>query len=234
MPDGKVQVGVEYKDQKPYRIHSVTVSASQKSSREPSMAALREDMIENVIRPVFKDQEIRPDAQSRLFVNPDGPIVTGGPSTHSGLTGRKNAVDTYGEYSRQSGDALSGKGPLRIDRIGAYAARYAAKNIVASGLARECEVALSYSIGISGPVSLHVETNGTGSISDSRLLDLVGKIFDFRFVSIMRDFDLRHLPAKNSGGFYQKLASYGHVGRSDMDLPWERTDRVDQLRGEAG
>jgi S-adenosylmethionine synthetase len=154
----------------------------------------------------------------------------GGPSVHAGLTGRKNAIDTYGEYSRHSGAALSGKDPTRIDRIGAYAARYAAKNVVAAGLADECEVQLSYSIGLARPVSIQVETFGTGKIPDEAITTLLEQHFDFRLVGIIRQFKLRVLPSLMQGGFYQKLAAYGHVGRMDMGLPWEVTDKAPLLQ----
>jgi S-adenosylmethionine synthetase len=228
-PDGKVQVGVVYKERTPYRIHSITVSASQKNARKPSRKVLQSDIIEHVIKPVFEDEEIKLDKRSLLLVNPDGIIVTGGPSYHSGLTGRKSAVDTYGEYSRHSGDALSGKDPLRIDRIGAYAARHAAKNVVAAGLASECEVMISYSIGQCRPVSLNVQTNGTGRIPDMALTDLVDRLFDFRPLAILRRFALRDLPRRHNGSFYRRIATYGHVGRSDIDLPWEALDKKEEL-----
>jgi S-adenosylmethionine synthetase len=157
----------------------------------------------------------------------------GGPAVHSGLTGRKNAIDTYGEYSRHSGAALSGKDPTRIDRVGAYAARYAAKNVVAAGLADECEVQLSYSIGQARPVSVQVETFGTGRLPDDILTTLLEQHFDFRLVGIIRQFKLRHLPRDIKGGFYQKLAAYGHVGRMDMGLPWEVTDKIAILQEHA-
>ena len=148
-PDGKTQVGVEYKNRRPYRIHSITVIASQNKASKPNLQQLQDDIREAVIYPVFADEDIKPDEQTRIFINPDGPFIKGGPAAHSGLTGRKNAIDTYGEYSKHSGSALSGKDPIRIDRVGAYAARYAAKNVVAAKLADECEVQLSYSIGLS-------------------------------------------------------------------------------------
>jgi S-adenosylmethionine synthetase len=230
MSEGKVQVGVEYRNRRPHRIQSVTITASQKSADEPGPETLHDDIVEAVIKPVFDDQEIKPDDETRVFVNPDGPFVAAGPSHHSGLTGRKNAIDTYGEYSRHSGKALSGKDPLRIDRIGAYAARYAAKNVVKGGLSRECEVQLSYSIGSSRPVSLQVETFGTGNLSETKIAALIDKHFDFRLAGILKQFNLRHLPASHVGGFYRRLASYGHVGRADMDLPWEATDKAAVLR----
>jgi S-adenosylmethionine synthetase len=217
---------VEFRSRKPFRIHSVAITAGQKNEREPDLEILRRDMREAVIDPVFTDESVLAlDPQTLIFVNPDGPFL-GGPSHHSGLTGRKNAIDTYGEYCRQSGKALSGKDPLRIDRIGAYAARYAAKNVVAAGLASECEVMLSYTVGLMRPVSLQVQTFGTGKLPDDDIADLVGANFDFRRAGIVRAFNLRYLPSQNPEGFYQKLAAYGHVGRNDMDLPWEKVDKA--------
>jgi S-adenosylmethionine synthetase len=231
-PDGKSQAGVEYRQGRPYRIHSITVIASQQDSPEqggPDMQRLSSDIRETVIEAAFRDEEIKPDERTRIFINPDGLFVTGGPAVHSGLTGKKSAVDTYGEYARQSGAALSGKDPLRIDRVGAYAARYAAKNVVAAGLARECEVQLSYSIGLPSPASIYVETFGTGNIPADEIAARIRRHFDFRLAAIIRRFNLRHLPATVKGGFYQKLAAYGHVGRMDIGLPWEMTDCVQRL-----
>lgn len=233
-PDGKTQVAVEYRNGKPYRIHSVTVIASQdrpSTAGGPDMRRLEDDIRQTVVDSVFLDEEIRPDGNTRVFINPDGPFIVGGPSVHSGLTGRKTAIDTYGEYSRQSGAALSGKDPLRIDRIGAYAARYAAKNIVASGLADECEIQLSYSIGLSRPVSVQVETFGTGRIPDERISKIAEQSFDFRLAGIIKQFNLRYLPSTLKGGFYRKLAAYGHVGRMDIGLPWELTDSIQEIKG---
>ncbi|MDI6729093.1 MAG: methionine adenosyltransferase [Thermodesulfovibrionales bacterium] len=235
-PDGKTQVGVEYKNGRPYRIHSITIIASQSmpaASGGPDLKRLRDDMVEHVIGPVLYDEDIKADNRTGIFINPEGLVITGGPSVHSGLTGRKNAVDTYGEYSRHSGSALSGKDPLRIDRIGAYAARYAAKNVVAAGLADECEVQLSYSIGLSMPVSIQVETFGTGRIPDEEIAARLEKYFDFRLAGIIKQFNLRYLPSIIKGGFYRKLAVYGHVGRMDIGLPWELTDKAEILRQEA-
>lgn len=232
-PDGKTQVGIEFKNRRPSRIHSITIIASQNESHAPDLKKLREDIVDTVIRPVFRDEVISPDRKTRIFINPDGLFITGGPSIHSGLTGRKNAIDTYGEYSRHSGAALSGKDPLRIDRVGAYAARYAAKNVVAAGLADECEVQLSYSIGISKPVSIQVETYGTGTISDEQISHIIEKHFDFRIAAIIKKFKLRYLPSMIKGGFYRKLAAYGHVGRMDIGLPWELTDKASLLSQEA-
>jgi S-adenosylmethionine synthetase len=230
-PDGKTQVGVEYRRRRPHRIHSIALMASQREAGRPGPEILRRDLIEQVITPVFADEEVPPDDRTRTFVNPEGTLVGGGPAAHSGLTGRKNAVDTYGEYSRNSGDALSGKDPLRIDRVGAYAARHAAKNVVAAKLAQECEVQLSYSIGLSGPVSVQVETFGTGTVDDATLARRLEKCFDFRLGGIVRRFGLRHLPGERGGRFYRLLAAYGQVGRTDIELPWEATNEVDALRG---
>lgn len=228
-PDGSTQVGIEYRNRKPYRIHSIMLLASHDEAHAENQAALRDDLLEAVIRPAFIDEPIKPDAATHVFVNPEGPFVGGGPAMHSGLTGRKNAIDTYGEYSRHSGSALSGKGPGRIDRIGAYAARYAAKNIVAARLAEECEVQLSYTIGLSRPVSIQVETFGTGKLANPQLASLVEEHFDFRPAAIIRQFNLRRLPLLYRGGFYRRLAAYGQVGRMDIGLPWETTDKASVL-----
>ncbi|MBH8551334.1 methionine adenosyltransferase [Nostocaceae cyanobacterium CENA357] len=226
-PDGKTQVGVEYKNRRPDRIHSITVIASQNKSSKPALQQLQDDIKEAVIYPIFEDEEIKPDKNTRIFINPDGPFIKGGPAVHSGLTGRKNAIDTYGEYSKHSGSALSGKDPIRIDRVGAYIARYAAKNIVAAKLADECEVQLSYSIGLARPVSIQVETFGTGKVSDEEITILLDKHFDFRLAGIIKQFNLRYLPSLTQGSFYKKLAAYGHVGRIDIELPWEKLDKID-------
>ncbi|NDJ25256.1 methionine adenosyltransferase [Nostoc sp. B(2019)] len=232
-PDGKTQVAIEYKDYKPHRIYSITLIASQNKPttlNEVDPKQLQEDLKEAVIDVVFADEPLKPDANTRIFIDSDDPFAIGGPCVHSGLTGRKNAIDTYGEYSRHSGAALSGKDPTRIDRVGAYAARYAAKNIVAAGLAEECEVQLTYSIGLSRPVSIQVETFGTGKILDEEITILLEKNFDFRLAGIIREFNLRFLPAIVKGGFYKKLAAYGHVGRLDIGvLPWEEIDKVPVL-----
>ncbi|HIJ59945.1 MAG TPA: methionine adenosyltransferase [Nitrospirae bacterium] len=228
-PDGKTQVAVEYKNRKPYRIQSITVLASQEEQNYPSINKLRDDIMDEIVKPIFIDESIKPDDKTLIFINPEGAFLIGGPSVHSGLTGRKNAIDTYGEYSRHSGSALSGKDPMRIDRTGAYAARYAAKNIVSSGLAEECEVQLSYSIGQSRPVSIQVESFGTGKINDEELSKLLERNIDFRPVGILKNFNLRYQPSLLKGGFYRKLAVYGHVGRMDIGLPWELTDKATDL-----
>ena len=231
-PDGKVQVGVAYENRRPSGIHSIAIMASLEESAEPDQPALERDIMETVIQPVFKNEPIKPDKNTRIFINPEGPYL-GGPVHHSGLTGRKSAVDTYGEYARHSGDALSGKDPLRIDRIGAYAARYAAKNIVAAGLARECEVMLSYSIGITQPVSLQVQTFGTGKIADDQMVRLLKEHFEFRLAGILKQFRLRYLPQQHIDGFYRRLAAFGHFGRTDMELPWEKTDKAELLSSDS-
>ncbi len=227
-PDGWTQVGVEYRDRMPVRIHSVTLIAATKN-KETNLNTLQRDLMETVIQPTFADEAVQPDNETRVFINSDGLFLRGGPSVHSGLTGRKNAIDTYGEYSRHSGAALSGKDPLRIDRSGAYAARHAAKNVVAAGLAKECEVLLSYSTGLAEPVSIQVDTFGTGTISDDEITDRLERHFDFRPAAILRQFNLRYLPSTVKGGFYRRLAAYGHVGRMDIGLPWEVTDKAAQL-----
>jgi S-adenosylmethionine synthetase len=233
-PDGKTQVGVEYRDRRPHRVHSITLIASQQDARRPTPAQLRGDLIEQVVGPVFAEEEMAPDARTQIAINPDGPLVPGGPLVHSGLTGRKTAADTYGQYSRHSGAALSGKDPLRIDRVGAYAARHVACNVVAAGLADECELQLSYSVGLPGPVSVQVETFGTGRLDDERLTRLVESSFDLRLGAILKTFGLRHLPRQREGRFFQELAAYGHMGRLDLDPPWEQLERAGELRESAG
>ncbi|MGB5830997.1 MAG: methionine adenosyltransferase [Thiohalocapsa sp.] len=230
LPDAKTQVGVEYVAEEPSRIYSITLETSQRDADKPDPAALRAALMEQVIEPVFADESLKPDGDTRLFINPEGPVVGGGPAVHSGLTGRKTGMDTYGEYARHSGSALSGKDPMRIDRIGAYAARWAAKNVVAAGLARACEVQLSYSIGAAAPVSVRARTFGSGSIASPDIAKRLNDSFDFRLGAIVRDLGLRLLPGEQPEGFYRRLATYGHMGRVDLDLPWERLDRVDALK----
>jgi S-adenosylmethionine synthetase len=230
MPDGKTQVGVEYRDGKPQRIHSINLNTAHREGKPATMQELQEALTELVIKPQFKRQPIKPDNKTAVFVNPGGPFVTGGPAEHSGLTGRKTAVDTYGEYARHSGAALSGKDPLRIDRSAAYAARHAAKNIVAAGLAQQCEVQLGYSIGQAQPVSVNVETFGTGTLEDEAIRQRVLEHFDFRPAAIMQSLDLQRMPASLTDGFYSQLACYGQIGRTDLDLPWERTDKAELLK----
>lgn len=228
-PDGKVQVGVEFRERAPYRIHSVNMVVAQRG-REPSLARLRADVRERVLDAVFSDEPIRPDPATRIAINPEGAVVGGGPAHHAGLTGRKNHVDTYGGFARHGGAALSGKDPSRIDRVGAYAARWAAKNVVAAELATQCEVQLSYSIGCAEPVSVQIETYGTAMVSEDEIAKRLRRAFDFRVAAIVAALDLRALARRAEGELYERLAVYGHVGRLDLDLPWERTDRTDQLR----
>ena len=228
-PDAKTQVGVEFRDHRPKRVHSIAIVASQRDESSVTEARLREDLIEQIIEPTFDDEEIKVDGETKLFINPAGPVIGGGPSLHSGMTGRKTAVDTYGEYSRCSASALSGKDPTRIDRIGAYAARHAAKNVVDAGMAQECEVQLSYSIGLARPVSVQVETYGSSNVADDQIADRLARTLDFRLAGIIRRFRLRELSQADDDGFYPKLAAFGHVGRPDLDLPWEATDVAERL-----
>ena len=228
LPDGKAQVGIEYVNGLPNRIHSITLVASQTDAESADLNQLRGDLMKHVVEPVLGKEKIHLDERAQVFVNPEGALIGGGPAAHSGLTGRKTGIDTYGEYARHSGTGLSGKDPLRIDRVGAYAARYAAKNIVASGLAGECEVQLSYSIGSAGPVSLRVRTFGSSEVDEKELAARLTKAMDFRLGAIVRDMRLQKLPAEKSG-FYQKLAVYGQMGRIDVGAPWENTDKVGAL-----
>lgn len=238
-PDGKSQVTVEYVDGKPSRIHTVLISTQHDdvidgiSDNAQIQAKICEDIKKYVIDYVFENEAIKLDADTKILVNPSGRFVVGGPQGDAGLTGRKIIVDTYGGYSRHGGGAFSGKDPTKVDRSAAYASRYVAKNIVASGLAEKCEIELAYAIGVAEPISIMVDTFGTGKISDEEISKLVSKNFDLRPASIIRDFDLRNLPAKNGGKFYQLLASYGHMGRTDIDVPWEHTDKAETLKSQA-
>jgi S-adenosylmethionine synthetase len=231
MPDAKVQVGVEFKNRKPSRVHSVTMEVHLRSKKVPKLASMVEAITDQVIVPAMAAEKVSFDRKTRILINPHGEYA-GGPMNHSGLTGRKSAVDTYGEFCRHSGKALSGKDPLRIERIGAYAARYAAKNIVAAGLAEEAEVVLSYATGETQPVTIMVLANGTGRISNDLLTELVRNHFDFRPAAILKQFRLRRLSGDSPTGFYQHLAAYGHFGRSDLELPWEQIDKAEVLRAE--
>jgi S-adenosylmethionine synthetase len=226
-PDGKTQVSVQYADGKPERIHSLTLTAAT-VGRPVKNSTLMSAMREFVIGPAFEGEPLAPDAACEVHVNPGGPYLIGGPAKHSGLTGRKTGIDTYGEYARQSGAALSGKDPSRIDRIGAYAARHAAKNIVAAKLAERCEVHLAYAIGTARPISVSVDTFGTGKIDDAEISSRLERMLDFRPASIERRFALRER-ASAEKGFFRPLAVYGQVGRLDLDLPWERIDAVEAL-----
>ena len=238
-PDGKSQVTVEYIEGKPARIDTIVISTQHDpeingvNDNDKVQAQIREDMIKYVIEPVFENEKIKPDSTTKYLINPSGRFVIGGPQGDAGVTGRKIIVDTYGGYARHGGGAFSGKDPTKVDRSAAYAARWVAKNIVASGLASKCEVELAYAIGVSRPVSVLVDTFNTGKIDDECLAKLVEKHFDLRPAAIIKQFDLRNLPAKNGGKFYQKLAAYGHIGRVDFDVPWEDTSMAAKLKDEA-
>ena len=238
-PDGKSQVTVEYVDGKPARIHTVLISTQHdpvigiESDNQKVQAIIQKDIKELVIDYVFKNEKIKPDANTIILVNPSGRVVIGGPQGDAGLTGRKIIVDTYGGYSRHGGGAFSGKDPTKVDRSAAYAARYVAKNIVKAGLAEKCEIELAYAIGVAEPISVLVDTFGTGAIADEDLSELVSKNFDLKPSGIINKFDLRNLPAKNGGKFYQKLAAYGHMGRTDLEVPWEETDKAEILKEQA-
>ena len=238
-PDGKSQVTVEYVDGKPSRIHTVLLSTQHNPSingvedNQKVQEIINQDLRKHVIDYVFASESIKPDADTIILINPSGRFVIGGPQGDSGLTGRKIIVDTYGGYSRHGGGAFSGKDPTKVDRSAAYASRYVAKNIVASGLADKCEIELAYAIGVAEPVSIMVDTFGTGKISDDEISTLVSKNFDLRPAAIIKQFDLRNLPSKNGGKFYQLLAAYGHMGRTDIDVPWEHTDKAETLKSQA-
>lgn len=235
-PDGKSQVSVEYEEGKPVRIDTVLLSTQHAetingiSDNSKVQEIIKNDLKKMVIDYVFETESIKLDSQTKILINPSGRFVIGGPQGDTGLTGRKIIVDTYGGYSRHGGGAFSGKDPTKVDRSAAYASRYVAKNIVAAGLAEKCEIELAYAIGVAEPVSIFVDTFGTGRISDDEISEIIRKDFDLRPASIIKQFDLRNLPAKNGGKFYQRLAAYGHMGRTDIDVPWEHLDKVDGLR----
>ncbi|NLY55512.1 MAG: methionine adenosyltransferase [Firmicutes bacterium] len=222
-PDGKTQVTVEYEDDKPVRVDTVVISAQHDPDVERE--TIEGDMIEHVIKPIIPAELL--SAETKILVNPTGRFVIGGPQGDSGLTGRKIIVDTYGGMARHGGGAFSGKDPTKVDRSAAYAVRYIAKNIVAAGLADKCEVQVAYAIGVANPVSIMVDTFGTGKISDERLSQIIKEHFDLRPAAIIRDFQLRR-------PIYRQIAAYGHFGRDDLDLPWEKLDKVDILRQAAG
>jgi S-adenosylmethionine synthetase len=222
-PDGKTQVTVEYLGNRPVGVPTVVVSAQHKP--DVSRATIEKDIIEKVVRPVIPAAMLRED--TRYYINPTGRFVVGGPHGDSGLTGRKIIVDTYGGIARNGGGAFSGKDPTKVDRSGSYAARYVAKNIVAAGLAERCEVQIAYVIGVARPVSVRVDTFGTGVIRDSAIEQLISRHFDLRPAAIIQSMDLRR-------PIYRRLAAYGHFGRTDLDLPWEKTDKAARLRRDAG
>ncbi|GKS14095.1 methionine adenosyltransferase [Paenibacillus chitinolyticus] len=221
-PDGKTQVTVEYDGDKPVRVDAIVVSTQH--SEEVTLEQIQKDIKEHVIKPIVPEQFL--DENTNYFINPTGRFVIGGPQGDAGLTGRKIIVDTYGGYARHGGGAFSGKDPTKVDRSGAYAARYVAKNIVAAGLAEKCEVQLAYAIGVAKPVSISIDTFGTGKVSEEKLVELIRKHFDLRPAGIIKQLDLRR-------PIYKQTAAYGHFGRNDLDVPWERTDKAELLKAEA-
>jgi S-adenosylmethionine synthetase len=223
-PDGKTQVAVEFRGSRPYRIYGVSISAGQSKDDIPARKQLEDDIRERVLAPAFANEPIRPDGDTRILIHPGG---KGGPYRHAGLTGRKGGADTYGEFARRSDSALSGKDPTRVERIGSYAARYAAKHVVAAGLAEQCEVQLSYWLGSPGPVSLQVETFGTGRVSEDEIAQRLRRHFDFRVGALLRHFKIREMDPEK---LFPRLAVYGHFGRTDLPLPWEALDSVDAIR----
>ena len=218
-PDGKTQVTIEYEDDKPVRVDTIVVSTQH--ADEIPLSQIREDIIREVIRPVVPAELL--DENTRYFVNPTGRFVVGGPAGDSGLTGRKIIVDTYGGYARHGGGAFSGKDPTKVDRSAAYAARWVAKNIVAAGLARRCEIELAYAIGVAHPVSIMIDTFGTGTVADEKIATAVEKVFDLRPTAIINRLDLRR-------PIYRPLAAYGHMGREDLGVSWEKTDMAGALK----
>ena len=235
-PDGKSQVTVAYEDDRPVGIDTILISTQHTKTIDSLtdeaaiQAKIKQDLWSVVIEPVFADIDVKPDQHTRFLVNPTGKFVIGGPQGDSGLTGRKIIVDTYGGYSRHGGGAFSGKDPTKVDRSAAYACRYVAKNIVAAGLADKCEVQLSYAIGVARPVSIAIETFGTAKVDEEDLLALVKQHFELRPAGIIQTFNLQNLPGERDGRFYQDVAAYGHFGRSDLDLPWEQTDKATLLK----
>ena len=238
-PDGKTQVTVAYENGKPVGIDTILVSTQHDATignitdDAGVQAKIKADLWTSVVQPVFADLSIKPDADTKFLVNPTGKFVIGGPQGDAGLTGRKIIVDTYGGYSRHGGGAFSGKDPTKVDRSAAYACRYVAKNVVAAGLAAKCEVQLSYAIGVARPVSILVETFGTGTIDDDQIFELIEEHFELRPEGILATFNLRNLPKERNGRFYQDFAAYGHFGRSDLELPWEQTDKAATLKAAA-
>lgn len=221
-PDGKTQVTVEYENDKPVRVDAIVVSTQH--AEDITLEQIQRDIKEHVIKPIVPENFL--DEATKFFINPTGRFVIGGPQGDAGLTGRKIIVDTYGGYARHGGGAFSGKDPTKVDRSAAYAARYVAKNIVAAGLADKVEIQLAYAIGVARPVSVSVDTYGTGKVSNEKLVELIYKNFDLRPAGIIKELGLRQ-------PIYRQTAAYGHFGRTDVDLPWERTDKAELLRREA-
>ena len=221
-PDGKTQVTVEYEDDKPVRVDTILISTQH--DPDVTQEQIKADLIEKVIKPIVPAELL--DDATKYYVNPTGRFVIGGPHGDSGLTGRKIIVDTYGGYARHGGGAFSGKDPTKVDRSACYAARYAAKNVVATGLADRCEIELAYAIGIAQPVSILVDTQGTGKLPDDKIAEIVSKVFDFTPGGIIKKLDLRR-------PIFRKTAAYGHFGREDADFTWEKVDMVDALKAEA-
>lgn len=222
-PDGKTQVTVEYENNRPVRVDTIVVSTQHDA--KTTLEEIQKDIVEHVIRPVIPLEYV--DGATRFLVNPSGRFVIGGPQGDTGLTGRKIIVDTYGGMARHGGGAFSGKDPTKVDRSASYAARYVAKNIVAAGLADRCEFQVAYAIGVARPVSMAVETFGTGKVDEKTLVNLVREHFDLRPAGIIKELNLRR-------PIYRQVAAYGHFGRNDLDLPWERTDKAEALRRGAG
>jgi len=218
-PDGKTQVTVEYEGDVPKRIDAIVVSTQH--TPDVTLDTIKKDVIENVIKPVIPENLI--DGDTKYFINPTGRFVIGGPHGDSGLTGRKIIVDTYGGYAPHGGGSFSGKDPTKVDRSATYMCRYAAKNVVAAGLADKCQIQVAYAIGVAHPVSIRVDTFGTGKKSDSEIAEIISREFDFRPAAIIKRLDLRR-------PIYRQTAAYGHFGRDDVDLPWEHLDAVDNLK----
>lgn len=221
-PDGKTQVTIEYIDGKPVRVDTIVISTQH--AEEITLEQIQADIKKHVILPVVPEEWL--DGETKFYINPTGRFVIGGPQGDAGLTGRKIIVDTYGGYARHGGGAFSGKDPTKVDRSAAYAARYVAKNIVAAGLADKCEIQLAYAIGVANPVSINVDTYGTGKIAEDKLVELIRANFDLRPAGIIKMLDLRR-------PIYKQTAAYGHFGRTDIDVPWERTDKVEVLKAGA-
>lgn len=218
-PDGKTQVTVEYEDDKPVRIDTIVISTQH--DPEVTREQIEKDLIENVVKPVVPANLL--DENTKYFINPTGRFVVGGPQGDSGLTGRKIIVDTYGGYGRHGGGAFSGKDPTKVDRSGAYAARWVAKNLVAAGVADKLEIQVAYAIGVAKPVSITVDTFGTGKIAEDKIVEIINKVFDLRPAAIIKDLDLRK-------PHYRQVAAYGHFGRNDVDVPWERLNKIEEIK----